>query len=213
MENTPEVPNEDLANTLCLFSKPLIIGASVSAGYGTNSGGPATILSRDLNPDAEITNRSISGATSFAGTSYSPKDLPSIVMGFDMFFWDTVRNSCDENFETLTRAFFKKYQSRGVPMVIGKIPVGAPFPMGIRMAGRAACTSKINALIEEECTIEKNCIVYDPKDCLEAMKSPVSPDGEPYFLDPLHPSTAGNKFCAEHFIRHARYKELDCKIR
>lgn len=209
----PEAPVEEIANTLCLFERPLVIGASVSAGYGTSTAGPAAILSRELNPAAKVTNRSISGATSMSATSFFPKELPSIVLGFDMFFWDTVRSSCDEAFETQTRAFFHRYQSAGVPMVIGKIPVNAPFPVGVRLAGRAACTSRINALIEQECAVEKNCIIYDPKDCLMAMGTPVSPEGEAYFIDPLHPSTAGNRFCADHFVQHARYKELDCKTR
>lgn len=210
---TPEVPNSELANTMCLFEKPLVIGASVSAGYGTSTGGPAAILSRKLNPASKVTNRSISGATSMAATSFFPATLPSIVLGFDMFFWDTARSTCDEAFETQTRAFFRRYQEAGVPMVIGKIPVGAPFPMGIRLAGGAACTSRINALIEQECTIDNNCLVYDPKDCLVAMRSPVSPTGESYFLDPVHTSSAGNTFCAQHFVRRARYKQLECKIR
>lgn len=210
---SPEAPQEELANTLCLFQRPLVIGASVSAGYGTGTGGPAAILSRNLNPGARVTNRSISGATSMAATSFFPSELPSIVLGFDMFFWDTVRSSCDEAFETQTRAFFHRYQSAGVPMVIGRIPVNAPFPMGVRLAGRAACTSRINALIEQECTLEKNCLVYDPKDCLSAMGSTVSPSGVPYFQDPVHPTTAGNNFCADHFAHHARYKQLHCRLR
>lgn len=210
---TPEAPNSELANTMCLFSRPLVIGASVSAGYGTSTGGPAAILSRQLNPAARVTNRSISGATSMAVTNFFPRALPSIVLGFDMFFWDTARSTCTEEFATQTRAFFRRYQEAGVPMVIGKIPVDAPFPAGIRLAGRAACTSRINALIAEECTLDKNCLVYDPKDCLVAMRSPVSPSGENYFLDPVHTSSAGNTFCAEQFVRRARFRQLDCKLR
>lgn len=210
---TPDVPNESLVNTMCLFSKPLVIGASVSAGYGTSTGGPSTILSKRLNPAAEVANRSISGATSMAATSFFPKTLPSIVLGFDMFFWDTARGTCDEAFETQTRAFFRRYQKAGVPMVIGKIPVGAPFPTGIRVAGGAPCTSRINALIAEECTLDKNCLIYDPKECFVAMGSPVSSKGENYFLDPIHTSTAGNTFCAEQFVKKARFKQLDCRVR
>ncbi len=207
---TNEVPNEQLANTMCLFSRPLVIGASVSAGFGAGQG-PGTILSRELNPSARVTNRSISGASSMAATSFFPRQLPSIVLGFDMFFWDTVRSTCDANFVTQTRAFFRRYRDAGVPMVIGKIPVGARFPAGVRLAGRAACTSRINALIQQECTIDNNCLVYDPKDCLDAMGSSVSPSGQNYFVDPLHTSAAGNAFCAKEFIKRARYRQLDCR--
>lgn len=205
-----EIPNKDVANTLCLFRSPLVVGASVSAGFGTSTGGPATILARNLNPSSRVTNRSISGATSLAATSISPAERPSIVLGFDMFFWDAVRSDCGEAFESRTRDFFRRYRVQKIPMVIGKIPVGVPFPTGVRLASGAVCTRPINRLIDELCTPEHNCVTYDPGDCIRAMGSSVSPEGKPYFRDALHPTTEGNRFCAEHFARHARYKALDC---
>ena len=211
--NAPAVPNEELANTMCLFSKPLIIGASVSAGYGTGTGGPAAILSRNLNPSANVTNLSVSGATSMISTHRRMRETPSIVLGFDVFFWDTARGLCDETYETNTREFFQRYQDQGIPMIIGKIPVDAPFPLGVRLAGRQPCTAKINRLIAELCTPDKNCLTYDPKDCFSAMRSQVSATGEAYFQDPVHPTTAGNRFCAENFMRRGAYKRLGCRIR
>lgn len=211
--NAPVVPNQELANTMCLFSKPLIVGASVSAGYGTGTGGPAAILSRSLNPSANVTNLSVNGATSMISTNRRMRETPSVVLGFDMFFWDTARGLCDETYEKNTREFFKRYQDQGVPMIIGKIPVNAPFPLGVRLAGNQPCTSKINRLIRELCTPDKNCLTYDPRECFTAMGSPVSPTGEAYFQDPVHPTTAGNRFCAENFMRRGAYKQLSCRTR
>jgi hypothetical protein len=213
---TPGLPvseNLELANTLCLFSKPLIIGASVSAGYGTSSGGPASILSRALNPDTEIINIAFNGATSDRFMRGTPKNLPSLIMGLDMFFWDTVLNRCGGDYEQETRNFFECFQSRGVPMVIGKIPTNAPFPIGVRLAGTRPCTTKINRLLDELCTPEKNCLLYDPNDCFRAMRAPSSTSGQSYFLDQIHTSTAGNTFCAREFMRRAEYKSLNCKAR
>ena len=207
-EGLPTTSNDEIANTLCLFSKPLIVGASVSAGYGTSTGGPAAILSRRLNPSAEVRNLAFNGATSSAFASATPAKMPSVIMGFDMFFWDTAFNRCGGEYEAETRSFFERFQSRGVPMVIGKIPTNAPFPIGVRLAGTRPCTARINRLLDELCKIENNCLLYDPKDCFQAMKTPQN-----YFLDQMHPTTAGNEFCAREFMRRADYKRLTCRAR
>lgn len=204
-DGAPEVPNGELANTLCLFSKPLIIGASVSAGYGTSTGGPAAILSRELNPSTEIKNIAFNGASSGYFTG-APKEKPSVVMGFDMFFWDTVLSHCEGDYEKGTRVFFKRFERMKVPMIIGKIPTTAAFPIGVRLAAGRPCTAKINRLIDELCTIEKNCIIYDPATCLNSMRSPSG-----YFIDQVHPNAEGNEFCARDFIRRASYKRLSCQ--
>ncbi len=210
-ESLLATPDQELANTLCLFSKPLVIGASVSAGYGTSTGGPATILSRRLNPSADVRNIAFNGATSSAFASATPRTMPSVIMGFDMFFWDTAFNRCGGEYEAETRAFFERFQSRGVPMVIGKIPTNAAFPIGVRLAGTRPCTARINRLLEELCTIENNCLLYDPNDCFKAMRAPASSAGVSYFLDQMHPSNAGNEFCAREFMRRADYKRLTCR--
>ncbi len=212
-EGLPTTSNDELANTLCLFSKPLVIGASVSAGYGTSSGGPAAILSRRLNPDADVRNLAFNGATSSSFTEAIPSTMPSVIMGFDMFFWDTAFNRCGGEYEEQTRSFFQRFQSRGIPMVIGKIPTNAPFPLGVRIAGSRPCTARINRLLDELCTIENNCLLYDPNDCFQAMRTPVSSGGQSYFLDQMHPTAAGNEFCAREFMRRGDYKRLTCRAR
>ena len=209
-----EAPDE-LANTMCLFSTPTVVGASVSAGFGTSTGGPASILSRMLNPAAKIDNQALSGATSvqiLRRFETQQKD-PSIILGFDLFFWDAARNECGEPFVESTKKFFKAHKDKKTPMVIGRIPVGAPFPVGVRMAGTRPCARVINSLVNQFCKVENNCIVYDPKDCIDAMKEPVSPEGLNYFRDPLHTSTEGNKFCAREFIQSAQFKDLTCQIK
>ena len=187
------------------FATPLILGASVSAGYGTNRGGTSEIIAKEIHPEAVISNRAKSGATSLQ----SLKDLnlhtvnPSVVLALDLFFWDAARNQCGENFISHTTKFFRSFE--GTPLIVGKIPVDVSFPDGYRLAGARPCTKVVNALIEKLCKIEANCLIYDPKECLNQMSSP-----EDYFLDKLHPNDKGNEFCTKKFIESARYKSLTC---
>jgi hypothetical protein len=46
-----------------------------------------------------------------------PTDLPSIVIGIDLFFWDADKNECDENFEASTKNFIKMYQDKNISMI------------------------------------------------------------------------------------------------
>ena len=189
----------------CLFTTPLLTGASISAGYGTTPGGPASVMARMLNSSAEISVQAISGATSITILSRLKPQDPSVIMGLDLFFWDAAKNQCGGPFVRSTEAFFKKYQAKKIPLIIGRIPVGVPFPDGIRLAGQRPCAAIVNALIEKLCTLEKNCLVYDAKDCIDEMESA---DG--YFSDALHTTVEGNKFCAKQFVAQEAYKKLRC---
>ena len=196
----------------CLFASPLVLGASVSKGYGAPKGGPSSIVSRMLNPDAQILNLAVSGASSVQSTKNHqvPKPPPSIVLAFDLFFWDTAKNACGEEFAANTARLINMYKELGIPVVLGKIPVGVRFPMGVKAAGSRPCTPVINNLLAELCKEENNCFIYDPKDCLDAMLEPISPEGVPYFYDALHTSDEGNLFCAHHFINSKKYQEYRC---
>ena len=51
-----------LANAVCIFSKPLLVGASLTQGYKANPGGSASIIAETLSPGAKITNIAKSGS-------------------------------------------------------------------------------------------------------------------------------------------------------
>ncbi|MBA2405443.1 MAG: SGNH/GDSL hydrolase family protein, partial [Bdellovibrionales bacterium] len=132
-----------------LFSRPLIIGASISAGHGTQDGGPGAVLARMINPQAKITNLAFNGASSLQSTAKLNLDnyKPSIVLGLDLFFWDTVREQVGEKFEENTRKLFQQIQARGIPMIIGKIPM-VDLPLGNRAESIKKSALKINKLLE-----------------------------------------------------------------
>lgn len=199
-----EIRNKHTASDIQLFSRPLIIGASISAGYGTGDGGPGAVLARMINPNAKITNIARSGATSVQSTSHVDFDSysPSIVMGFDLFFWDAAREQVNTKFEQNTRKIFKSFQDRKIPMIIGKIPV-VDLPFGLKAAGIKKSSEKVNALLEELCTLKKNSLLYDPLEVFMRM------DSDEYFSDNLHLTTKGNQFCASFLAQSGIYKKLE----
>jgi hypothetical protein len=186
-----------------LFSCPLILGASISVGYGTRDGGIAAVLAKMVNPEAQITNKAISGATSVQSTSHLDFDTfdPSIVLGFDLFFWDAARQQVNKKFEDNTRRLFESFQSRRIPMIIGRVPI-LELPLGARMDAILKNGAKVNALLEELCVPEKNCLLYDPVACFLSM------DSGDYFSDGLHLTREGNKYCAQFFLENADLKGL-----
>lgn len=186
-----------------LFSRPLILGASISVGYGTRDGGIAAVLARMMNPHAEITNKAMSGATSVQSTSRLNFESfnPSIVLGFDLFFWDAARQQVDRRFEENTRRLFDSFQSRNIPMIIGRVPV-LDLPLGPRMDGIKKSGAKVNALLEELCVEEKNCLLYDPVGCFLSMES------DEFFSDGLHLTSEGNRYCASYFVNNVDFNGL-----
>ncbi len=193
-----------------LFSRPLILGASVSRGFGTTDGGPGLVISKMINPDAVVTNKAMSGHTSVESTRdlrYFDTD-PSIVLAFDLFFWDANREQTGKAFEENTKKLFRAYQERRIPMIVGKVPVGVRFPEEIRRAGEKESARKINRFLEEVCTLDKGCLLYDPRACFDLMKGPLSPEGKPYFGDSMHTTNLGNRFCAEVFVGSRVYRKL-----
>ena len=199
-----------ITNAVCLFSNPLLVGASLTRGYGANPGGPGAIIAATLSPESQITNMAQSGVKSVDSLKdhVIPANAPSIVMGLDLFFWDAARNDCDASFIGKTKSFIKLYQDRKIPMILGKLPLGVKFPKGYSVLNNTECTKKINDLLDSECTIENNCLIYDPKECFAKMSEA---DRNRYFVDSLHTSAEANKFCSKVFIAGNQYQKLTCQ--
>lgn len=188
---------------LKLFSNPLVIGASISAGYGTRDGGLGAVLARKVNPDAKITNFARSGYTSVQSTSHLDFDSyePSVVLALDLFFWDAAREQTGKKFEENTKRLFNSFTQRKIPMIVGKVPV-LELPFGGRANDLIKSAQKVNALLEEV-SRDQNVLLYDPIHCFLSMES-----GE-YFSDGLHLSDEGNKYCADFFINQGEHRKLE----
>lgn len=186
-----------------LFSRPLIIGASISAGYGTRNGGPGEVLSRLINPDAKITNLARNGASSIQSTAHLDLTIlrPTLIMGLDLFFWDAARNQVGTKFETNTRRFFKDVQSRGIPMIIAKLPI-VDLPFGKKAEDFKRNAILVNSLLDEFGTMEQNTLLYDPVACLLSM------DFAEHFSESFHLTCEGNEFCARYLHESGLYRQL-----
>ena len=187
-----------------LFSRPLVLGASISAGYGTRDGGLGAVLSKTINPEARVINKAISGATSVQSTSHLDLETydPSVVLGLDLFFWDAARCQTGKKFESNTKRLFESFQH--TPMIIAKVPViDLPF-IGGKAKELIESANKVNTLLELLALSHSRCLLYDPVPCFLSMGF-----GSPkYFSDGLHLNSAGNKYCAEFFIRSGDHRKL-----
>lgn len=212
----PKTKTEDVSHAVCLFSRPLVVGASISRGFGANAGGPGALIAEQLSPDTQITNMASSGTASVASLKdhQVPIPAPSVVMGVDLFFWDAARKKCGPDFEDKTKSFIKLYQDLKIPLILGKLPKDASFPPGYAVLDKNECTDKINKLLEEECTAEKNCLIYDPMNCFRKMKEnhPKAEQLKKFFVDDLHTSVEGNRYCANVFIGAKAYQNLSCPL-
>lgn len=197
-------------NDVLLFSRPLVLGASISRGWGTSDGGPGNVISKLIYPSAKVTNKAMSGHTSLESTRNLDyfETNPTIVLALDLFFWDATRDEVGKSFETNMRKLFKTYQDKKIPMIVGKLPIGVEFPEAISRTGKKKSAKKVNELLEEICTEDKNCLLYDPKICFDKMGKPISPSGEPYFSDSMHTTNVGNLFCAKIFVGAGEYRKL-----
>lgn len=198
------------AQDSCLFDRPLIIGASVSAGYKANPGGPGMLMAKKLNLNAKGLILARNGATSMSmlRNHKIPNPAPSIVIGLDLLFWDAGKGTCGEEFRLNLARFIELYKENGIPVILGKIPVGAQFPTGHAAIGSRPCARIINEFLENICRIDKNCLVYDSKECWGGLKP--GDDPRAMFVDSLHTSVLGNQLCAREFVKNKTYLRLKC---
>lgn len=184
-----------------IFSSPLILGASISAGHGTRDGGLGAVLSRQVNPHAQITNIAKSGATSVKSTTGLNFDSfsPSVMLGLDLFFWDAVMGQVDQRFEVNTQRIFDSFHRRSIPMIIGMVPVlDLPFLPRLDHIKRNA--EKVNKLLAKM-LVGKNAVLYDPLTCYSGMETS-------HFMDGLHLNEAGNLYCAKYFLKSQAHRTL-----
>lgn len=134
-----------------LFARPLIVGASVSADWASLS--PGKRLSYRHTDRANVVTIAKSGHPGFEVLrDVSDEKLKgrSIVIGFDLFFWDSGHA---ESGETLTalRRLVKTTRDATIPLVIGDIPELIPGYQPIRR--------ELNQMIHRICETEPHCAV------------------------------------------------------
>lgn len=133
------------------LKRPLIVGASVSAGYGST--GPGHRLALRYTSADKIENLAVPGATGRQQITNlqaeTVKDR-SIILAMDFLFWDSVYPDSKPSVDALDR-LLRLGQARKIPVVIGDIP----SLLGSRQVNRAS----LNREIHKRCESAKQCYV------------------------------------------------------
>lgn len=131
--------------------KPLIIGASVSADYGSPS--PGKKLALEFTPSHQIRTIAFSGRPGLQVLQHlKAQDLHdrTIVIGVDLFFWDSLIPLPQASLAALER-LVNLSQERDIPLVLGNIPSLLPALQPSRLA--------LNRAMEAACASYKKCMI------------------------------------------------------
>ncbi|MGZ5280197.1 MAG: hypothetical protein ACXWC9_09655 [Pseudobdellovibrionaceae bacterium] len=132
-----------------LFHKPLIVGASVSADYFTES--PGKVLALDYTSPERIKVLAQKGKASthiLKNFSESHIEDRSIVIGVDLFFWDSFTSNATASLEQLEKIVHLSEKHK-VPLVLGEIPTLLPATQKSALA--------INKRMRELCQSKSTC--------------------------------------------------------
>jgi hypothetical protein len=204
---------KEIANLNCIFKNPLILGASVSHGQGTNEGGPAVMLARDYNPNTKPKMETYPGlgVDAILKNIKIPTPAPSSVMALDLFYWDAYNENCGDEVIKKIDLFFKIYQEQNIPMIVGALPLGVKYPAGYAELNNKVCAQKFNNYLSEHCKIENNCLIHNSADCTQAMQEKLKEDSKlKMFQDERHPTDLGNRICVDQFKASGKINQLNC---
>lgn len=148
-----------------LFSKPLITGASISADWASMSPGKRLAQRLAASPDIRVIARGgQTGASVLAGVTSGVLKDRTIIVGFDLFFWDSTRASVAPSLKAL-KNLVSQAAELNIPLLIGDIPELVPGYQPMRKV--------LNDAIYEASLTAKNVYVIP----LDALYQQVSRDG------------------------------------
>lgn len=105
-----------------LFAKPFIVGASISADWVAHSPGKRLAFRHSKNSDVRVLARGgQTGVTVLNLLKSQDLEDRSVIIGFDLFFWDSVRGNLKSVNERLDR-LAAEAERIGVPLIIGDVP-------------------------------------------------------------------------------------------
>jgi hypothetical protein len=179
-----------------LFQRPLIVGASVSANYGTSSPGRRLSL-RHTSADAIVTVAQ-GGAP---GREIIPRitdkilEDRTVIIGMDLFFWDSTASQAAPSLKLMEQIIKKAYDA-DIPFVLGDIPE--------LLVGQQPHRNALNKRIHELCRADRDCFVLKLDDLHQQVLRDgyLTIDGKRYTLrqlvpDGLHLSDVAADFLAD----------------
>jgi hypothetical protein len=188
------------------LERPLIVGASQSANWGTTSP-PERLALRHTTP-SRILRVADGGAP---GRRMIPKVSDAMladrtsVLSTDVLFWDSTLHDAGPSIAAL-RDLVERAASHQIPIVIGDIPELLP--------GRQPTRTALNAAIHATCTRQRRCTVL-PLDQLHRrvlQQGYLEIEGRRYTMsallpDGLHLSTPAAEYLAEAFEKTLSHGE------
>lgn len=178
-----------------LLGKPLIAGASISAGVNTESPGLRAALRYTAREN--VLEVALPGKPALIVAPRVSSDLlagRSLLIGLDLLFWDSALNFPELSAQALD-ALLGRAEAAGVPVILGDVPLLKP--------GLQPSRDAINGKIKSLCTKTRHCSVLG----LDAMHQRLIADGyleiggkrltrEEILPDGLHLSAAAAEYIA-----------------
>ncbi|MBY0317083.1 MAG: hypothetical protein K2Q26_16305 [Bdellovibrionales bacterium] len=164
-----------------IMEKPLITGASVSAGHLATS--PGKILALRHTSASQIKTVAQGGRTSLDTVArLSDKDFEdrTVVIAVDAFFWDSFSPQSEKSLDVL-KGFIERTAKLEIPLVLGEVPLLAPQ--------RQRSAGAINAAIHNACERIKKCFVLPFDEIVKQILRDgfLDVDGKRYKLNQLLP--------------------------
>ena len=136
-----------------------------------------------------------SSALALTGLGDSSFSDRSIVIGIDLFFWDSFESSCDFSIDRMA-SLISVLGRRQIPLVLGTIPFMYKYQY-------QPCRKSLMLAIQNQCTLAKGCMVFPVDDYYKAIlgKDGLEHEGhifhkEDLLVDDIHPSDKGSEVLA-----------------
>jgi hypothetical protein len=192
----PQLAPRDVAQ---VFKTPLILGASVSADYGTLSPGRRASLRYTEPSRIQVMAQGGTPGVEMVGRvrAHDLQDR-SVVIALDLFFWDATLADPSRSLAAVQR-LTQWTAARGIPLLLGDIPELLP--------GRQPQRVRLNQAIRAQCTrtLQCRCVPLDALHQQVLRDGFLAIHGQRYTLrelvpDGLHLSPPASEFLAETLV-------------
>ncbi len=185
------------------LAKPLIVGASVSAGFKAQS--PGKNLALRYTTEDHVKTVAFNGKPAkevLQQVNARTLENRSAVIGLDLFFWDSVHPQPKESIEAL-HLLVNRAARKNIPLILGDVPE--------LLAGFQPGRPALNAALRETCKHFKNCRIVPLDQLLRKVLADgfLSYHGKRYVLedlvpDGLHLSPIASDYLADETLKALR---------
>ena len=123
----------------------------------------------------------------------------SVIVGVDLFFWDSFQESPKESLKAMTN-LFKKAQHKKIPLILGEVPEAVPFYQKSVYA--------LNEKMRELCKSYEACKIIPLNEILHKILSEghIVQGGKKYEIealipDGLHIATPASEYLADEILK------------